>query len=761
MSPSEPTDRSVPAGAPRLLAVSPTGLRSGAEVVLRDYLTAAVGAGWRVECLRPAGPFDDEMRSVAIPGGRIAEQKLPAGPLAVAIPRMFVNVVRASRRIRRAAEQADVVVVNGVFGLLALRLARTRRPVVWIVHDATIRPLITPLVGLGLPVVQRAIAVSETAAAVPRSFGIPTTVVMNGAPKHAAGADAGTTPLVDAAPVERAPIVGINAALTPWKGHRVFLTAMAAVPEATVEVMGGPFPKDGAYVAGLRALVDELGIEARVHFLGHVPDPAAVMRRWSVAVNASIEPEAAPLSVLEAMSLGVAVVATDHGGSAELLNHGAYGVLVPVGDADAMAGAVRALLADEGRRQLVADAGRRRARHAHRIDDAARRFLELVRAEIGPVRPLRAMFVNENIGGHATVHFHLERLLHGRADVEAVFHHVPAPGPVRRVLSARIPGLARFDLDGQSLRAQLAASAVTAREVRRTLAEREVDVLHLYSHNIGVRMVGLVQRVPTVVTTDSSNALNAYRNPNRRPTRFTSWTVAASKPFERRLVGAAKLLVANSQWVAQSWRDDYGIGDHRVRVLPFGVDAPTFPAGAAPGTSAARPTLVFVGRRLDRKGGLQLHRVHQRRFADRADLLYITPDRVPPGRAVHVIGDITTGDQRLWTHLRTSAVFVFPSEIDQSPNAVLEAMAAGLPVIAARVGAVPEMVPEGICGLLVRPGDDDELATAIAALLDDPDRRVRMGAAAQARQRAHFDMRDSVEALVGLLHEVSRPGGAR
>jgi glycosyltransferase involved in cell wall biosynthesis len=734
--------------------VSPTGLRSGAEVVLRDYLTAAVRAGWRVECLRPAGPFDDELRSVAMPGGRIAEQKLPAGPSAAAIPRLFVNVVRASRRIRQAAARADVVVVNGVFGLLAARMARTGRPVVWIVHDATIRPLITPFVGLGLPVVRRAIAVSETAAAVPRSFGIPTTVVMNGAPTHVAGPDTGGAPPVEA----ETPIVGINAALTPWKGHRVFLTAMAAVPEATIEVMGGPFPKDGAHVAGLRTLVDELGMTARVRFLGHVPDPAAVMRRWSVAVNASVEPEAAPLSVLEAMSLGVAVVATDHGGSAELLGHGAYGVLVPVGDPGAMAGAVRSLLADEERRRLVADAGQRRARSAHRIDDAARRFLETLRAEIGPVPPLRTMFVNENIGGHATVHFHLERILHDRTDVEAVFHHVPAPGPVRRILSAPIPGLARFDLDGQSLRAQLLASAVTARAVRRRLGERDVDVLHLYSHNIGLRMLGLVRRVPTVVTTDSSNALNAYRNPYRRPTRFTPWTVAASKPFERRLVGAATLLVANSHWVADSWRGDYGIDAHRVRVLPFGVDAPAFPDGAAPGTTAERPTLVFVGRHLDRKGGLQLHRVHQRRFADRADLLYITPDRVPPGRAVRVIGDITTGDQRLWTHLRASSVFVFPSEIDQSPNAVLEAMAAGLPVIAARVGAVPELVPEGICGLLVHPGDDDELAAAITALLDDPDRRVRMGAAAQAHQRAHFDMRNSVEDLVVLLDEASRRG---
>ena len=64
-------------------------------------------------------------------------------------------------------------------------------------------------------------------------------------------------------------------------------------------------------------------------------------------------------------------------------------------------------------------------------------------------------------------------------------------------------------------------------------------------------------------------------------------------------------------------------------------------------------------------------------------------------------------------------VFVLSSYMENAPLALLEAMAAGVPVVATRVGGVPELVPEGT-GLLVAPGDPAALAAAIGRLLDDP-----------------------------------------
>lgn len=375
--------------------------------------------------------------------------------------------------------------------------------------------------------------------------------------------------------------------------------------------------------------------------------------------------------------------------------------------------------------------------------------------------PLRVVFVNENVGGHATVHHHLRTVLADRDDVEAHFLHVPPASLGRKLLGAPVPGLARLDLDLQPLRAQLAA----AWWVRRALATLvravgPVDALHVYTHNAGLLSVGLLREIPTVVTLDTTNALNAYRLPYRSPTRWTPLTVAATVPFERRVYAAARCVVANSQWAARSLREDYGVPGHRTRLLPFGVVAPAFEVAAAPGTTAAVPRLVFVGRQLERKGGLRLLRLFSEHFADRAELVLVTNEPVPPTSGVTVVDDLRPGDGRLWDILRDGSVFVFPSEIDQAPNAVLEAMAAGLPVVALATGAVGEMVADGVTGAVV-PLDagDAVLAEAIAAFVDDPVARTVMGAAGRARFEARYDMGRAVASLLDLLASVAGADG--
>lgn len=364
---------------------------------------------------------------------------------------------------------------------------------------------------------------------------------------------------------------------------------------------------------------------------------------------------------------------------------------------------------------------------------------------------MRVLFINENIGGHVTVHHNLRAVLAGRRDIEPVFLDLPAPGPVARAVGTAVPGLARLDLDLQPLRAQLARSLVTAKALRRHLDG--VDAIHLYTHNAGLLSSGVWRRYPTVVSLDTTNAQNGYRLPTRRPTSFTRLTVAATKPFERQVHRAASLIVANSEWAARSLRCDYGVDEAKLRVLPFGVDAPRFGLGAAPGvTDPGRPRAVFVGRSLERKGGTQLLRVHRRWLADRLDLTMVTEERPELGPGVELINDLTPGDARLWTVLRRSALFVFPSQIDMAPNAVLEAMMAGLPIIARPVGAIPEMVEHGVNGLLVGP-DDRELADAITELLDDRPRLAAMGAASRARALAHYEAATSVDRLIEILNE--------
>jgi glycosyltransferase involved in cell wall biosynthesis len=100
--------------------------------------------------------------------------------------------------------------------------------------------------------------------------------------------------------------------------------------------------------------------------------------------------------------------------------------------------------------------------------------------------------------------------------------------------------------------------------------------------------------------------------------------------------------------------------------------------------------------------------------------------------------------------LAASAVFVLSSRSEAFPMSVLEAMAAGLPVVAPRIGGLPELVVEGETGLLVRPGDPEELAAAISRLLDDPTLRERLGSAGRARVATHFALDSFLDAHLEL-----------
>jgi len=88
--------------------------------------------------------------------------------------------------------------------------------------------------------------------------------------------------------------------------------------------------------------------------------------------------------------------------------------------------------------------------------------------------------------------------------------------------------------------------------------------------------------------------------------------------------------------------------------------------------------------------------------------------------------------------LRDASVFVLPSHFEALPMALLEAMAAGLPVIATRVGGIPDVVTDGRDGVLVEARDAEGLARAIDALLDDPARRAELGRAARRRISESF-----------------------
>ena len=374
-------------------------------------------------------------------------------------------------------------------------------------------------------------------------------------------------------------------------------------------------------------------------------------------------------------------------------------------------------------------------------------------------QPLRALFVNENIGGHATVHHSLRRAFAERDDLVVEFLDADGPGLGGKILRAPVPVLGRLDLDLQALRGQLVHSRGLRRRVDERLARGDIDVLHVYTQNCMLGSADLVASYPTVVTTDSTNELNAYLLPYRAPTRFTPLAVRAAARFERPVLDAATTVVANGRRTASSLTGPiYGLPEEKVVTMAPGIWSPflTGERRVPDRSHHSRPSIVFVGTSMERKGGNTLLRLHQQYLRQVCDLVLVTHDRVPDLPGVQVVNDLVSGDDRLWDILAAADLMCFPSGMDQAPNVILEAGAAGLPVVASTVGSIPEMVVDGETGLLVEHGDDDALLAALRLLLADGVRRREMGAAAHARIAESFDIRTTAARLTDLLYRVHR-----
>lgn len=140
---------------------------------------------------------------------------------------------------------------------------------------------------------------------------------------------------------------------------------LARVPTAQI-VLIGAFPNDDAE-RRVRERVAELGIADHVHVTGFLPNPFPIVRTLDVVAHPALR-DPFPLALLEAMALARPIVASRVSGIPEMLEDGVSGVLVPPGDAAALAGAVAALLLEPGRARGVGEAALERLRTSFSLD---------------------------------------------------------------------------------------------------------------------------------------------------------------------------------------------------------------------------------------------------------------------------------------------------------------------------------------------------------------------------------------------------------
>lgn len=232
---------------------------------------------------------------------------------------------------------------------------------------------------------------------------------------------------------------------------------------------------------------------------------------------------------------------------------------------------------------------------------------------------------------------------------------------------------------------------------------------------------------------------------------------------ERAAAAGAVLTVSEAN--ARFLTNTLGVPRDRIHVIPCGVDVRLFQP--SPERRAATPTIVCVARLVPVKNlGLLLEACADLRARGvdfrcvlvgegscRAEL-EAARERLGLASVLELVGAAEQKQVLGWWHRATVAALT--SEREGMPVCLMEAAACGVPAVATAVGGIPELVEDGVTGLLVPANDRPALATALERLIRDPNLAARLGTAARRRAEERFSVVQQVDRLLGLWSKLLR-----
>ncbi len=573
--------------------------------------------------------------------------------------------------------------------------------------------------------------------------------------------------------------------LVARKAHDLLLHALARLTREGQPVAAAVVG-DGPERPRLEALAGELGITDRVRFVGWVPEE--VLPDYYAAADAFVLASRAlagrdgvegfGIVFLEAGAAGLPVVGASTGGIPEAVEEGRTGLLVPPDDVEALADALRWLVRDPDKARRLGEEGRRRA-----AEDAREAVLDLWRASgwrapdglggTGGMRELGSCPTGPD--QRPRVLHVITRLVVGGAQentlltvrgLQARGYHVelaagPQTGPEG---SLAVPEGIPFHLVPTLVREVRPLADLRALWDLYRLMRRGYDLVHTHTSKAGVlgRIAARLARVPVMVHTPHGHVYHGYGG------RLRSYLFACA---ERMLARWTHALVALTDSERQEHLRERVGRPEQWRVIPSGIEVERYRVPSPlRRTDLGLPEEAFlvgcVARLVEVKGVDDAIEATARmvRLDQRVRLVLVGDGplraRLEEQAARCGIGDRVhfLGVRRDVPHLLPLFdVLVLPSRNEGMGRVLLEAAAAGVPVVATRVGGAQDVVREGETGLLVPASDPPALAAAVACLAADAERRRQMACAA----RAWVGEKWSAESMVRDLEAAYREAGKR
>lgn len=278
-------------------------------------------------------------------------------------------------------------------------------------------------------------------------------------------------------------------------------------------------------------------------------------------------------------------------------------------------------------------------------------------------------------------------------------------------------------------------------------------VLPLRARHVGVPVIGLLHQPPGGVRRDGDVGRGGLR-----------------ARLDRAFAARADRVIVPSATLATTLRQA-GISEDRLRVVPPGYDLPE-PGGPVPDLRrAGGPAILCVANWLPAKGIDLLLEAFARLPDERATLHLVGETTADPAYARRLNARLATPELRervvvhgprppevVAAYLRAADLFVLASWSESYGMAVAEAMAAGLPIVATRVGHLPCLAVDGVTGLLVPPGDADALGAAMGRLVADAGLRRAMGAAGERRAASFPRWDDTAAGVIAVVREAIAGG---
>jgi glycosyltransferase involved in cell wall biosynthesis len=317
------------------------------------------------------------------------------------------------------------------------------------------------------------------------------------------------------------------------------------------------------------------------------------------------------------------------------------------------------------------------------------------------------------------------------------------------IVAGFVPGSGRLleQLQGVSslVVGEQKASVTLAWRLLRTLRQTRPDILltYMFHANVAGRLLGRLSGVRTIVSSE----------------RVVGWEPRWRILVNRATAGLATAVTTNSLAGRAFWARNLGLSPEKIHVLYNGIDLAEFPVRDNVSTG---PTRFGVLARLHSANGHRWLLDGLKQLEARVPAPWTCefagdgPELIDLRNRVHAMGLATRvmfvghrSDASCF--LRSLHAYIHPSLVSGMPNAVLEAMASGLPVIATAVGGTPEAVQHGSTGWLVTPGDVQEFVKHAAYVTQNRDAATEMGRRARRRIEEEFSLKVTTQAIEKLL----------